>query len=136
MKISGMIQSGVGKGAFFTRLDWVVKQCQDILGYKPFPGTLNVRIYDEDLYKIEPFLDSADYILPPDNSNDCTARIKEVMVNDIQAAFILPNKDVRIHEKCVIEIIASHNLKKALGLKNGDMVTISFQTITTDKFAY
>ena len=54
MEISGIIQNGAGKGAYFTRLDWVVKQCKEILGYEPFPGTLNVCVEDEDL----PLLDA------------------------------------------------------------------------------
>lgn len=38
MTISGSIQSGIGKGGYFTSVDWVVQQCRDKLGYAPFPG--------------------------------------------------------------------------------------------------
>jgi riboflavin kinase, archaea type len=125
MKICGTIQSGMGKGAFFIQVDWVVKQCKDMLGYKPFPGTLNVRVCDEDLNKLEKFLESIDYILLPDDPAFCTARVKKVMLNDIPAAIVLPGEDVRVHENSVIEIIASMCIKDGLGLEDGDSVMIS-----------
>ncbi len=56
MKMAGVIQKGVGQGAFFTKLDWVIEQFEKAMGAKPFPGTLNVRLYDEDIPKIEAFL--------------------------------------------------------------------------------
>jgi hypothetical protein len=46
-------------------------------------------------------------------------------VNGIPAAVILPQEGVRIHEKRVREIIAPCSLKKALGLENGDRVTVA-----------
>jgi riboflavin kinase len=44
MEISGTIESGAGKGAYFTQVDWVVEQCREKLDLTPYPGTLNVRI--------------------------------------------------------------------------------------------
>ncbi len=44
MQLTGVIHSGAGKGAYFMQLDWVVRQCEDKLGFTPFPGTLNVHI--------------------------------------------------------------------------------------------
>jgi riboflavin kinase len=125
MEISGKIQSGVGKGAFFTQVDWVVKQCEEMLGYKPFPGTLNVHVCDDDLDKLEKFFESTDCILLPDDPKFCAANVKKVKVHDIPAAVVLPSEDVRVHENRVIEVIASCSLKDALGLDDGDLVTIS-----------
>ena len=127
MQISGVIQSGVGKGAFFTQVDWVVKQCEDLLGYKPFPGTLNVHVLDEDLDKLEEFFASSDCSLVPDDPNFCAANVKKVKINGIDAAVVLPSEDVRVHETSVIELIASCSLKEALGLGDGDTVTVREQ---------
>ena len=125
MEISGIIKSGVGKGAFFTQVDWVVKQCEDMLGYKPFPGTLNVHVCDEDLSKLEKFFESTDCVLLPDDPNFCAANVKKVKVNNVPAAVVLPSEDVRVHENRVMEIIAATRLKDTLGLEDGDSVTIS-----------
>ena len=125
MKISGIVKSGVGKGAFFTQVDWVVKQCEAMLGYKPFPGTLNVHVHDEDLEKLEQFLATSDGTLIPDDPKFCAAHVKKIKVNNLAAAIVLPSQDVRIHENRVVEIIAARNLKQALSIEDGDQVTLS-----------
>jgi CTP-dependent riboflavin kinase len=124
MKITGTIKSGVGKGAFFTQVDWVVRQCEELLGYKPFPGTLNVHVRDEDLDMLEEFFASHDCALVPDDPKFCAANVKKVKINGITAAVVLPSEDVRVHENRVIELIASCSLKEELGLGDGDAVTI------------
>ena len=124
MKISGIIQSGAGKGAYFTQLEWVVKQCEEMLGYKPFPGTLNVYVIDEDLPRLSRFLKETGLELIPDDPAFCAAGVKKFEVNGIEAAVVLPSDDVRIHENRVIELIASCNLKDALGLSDGDRIAL------------
>lgn len=137
MKLCGVIQSGVGKGAFFTQVDWVVKQCEALLGYKPFPGTLNVNICEADMDKIERFLATADGELLPDDSKFCAAKVKKITVNALSAAVVLPSEDVRVHENRVLEIIAAQNLKQALGLEDGSEVILSdFQMDISYKDVY
>jgi CTP-dependent riboflavin kinase len=46
-EITGKIVSGIQQGAFFTQLAWVQEQCLIKLGFKLFPGTLNLEIPDE-----------------------------------------------------------------------------------------
>jgi CTP-dependent riboflavin kinase len=125
MEISGVIESGEGKGAYFTQVEWVVRQCERLLGYRPFPGTLNVYVRDSDLYKLNQFFQETDFDLVPDDPAFCAARVKKVTVNGIASAVVLPSDDVRIHENRVVEVISSCSLKKSLGLEDGDQVTIS-----------
>jgi riboflavin kinase len=125
MEISGVIESGAGKGAYFTQVDWVVKQCENKLDMTPFPGTLNVRINDETVQQLGEFLRVADVELVPDDPSFCAARVKKITVNGIVAAVVLPSEDVRIHDNRTIELIASCSLKKRLNLDDGDVVTIT-----------
>jgi hypothetical protein len=46
--LSGTLVSGARQAAFFTQLDWVQSQCLDQLGFRPFPGTLNLRLFESD----------------------------------------------------------------------------------------
>ncbi|MGD8387857.1 MAG: CTP-dependent riboflavin kinase [Desulfobacteraceae bacterium] len=131
--LTGIIQSGAGKGATFTQVGWVVAQCRRMLGYEPFPGTLNVRVNDRDLDSLEDFLQDADFELVPDDPTYCSARLKRVTLNGIPAAVVLPSEDVRIHEKRVLEIIAGFNLKEVLGLGDGDCVTIASDRARIDE---
>lgn len=124
IEISGFIQSGIGRGSFFTSVEWVVRQCESQLGYVPYPGTLNVRIRNRDLHKLEKFFQETDMELIPDDPAFCSAPVKKVTVNGIPAAVVLPAEVVRVHENHVIEIISSCSFKASLGLKDGDQVTI------------
>ena len=125
MEVSGVIESGAGKGAYFTQVDWVVKQCENKLDMTPFPGTLNVKIDDRTVHELGGFLRIADAELIPDDPSFCAARVKKVTVNGIAAAVVLPSEDVRIHDNRTIELIASCSIKKRLGLDDGDTITIS-----------
>ena len=51
--IKGKIISGVRKGAYFTPLDWVQTLCMKKLGFRPYPGTLNLEISEDYLPVIE-----------------------------------------------------------------------------------
>jgi hypothetical protein len=126
MQISGVIQSGAGKGAYFTQVDWVVRQCREMLGYRPFPGTLNVSVKTDDMAILTRLWETPDFELVPDDPAFCAAQVKKIELNGIVAAVVLPSEDVRIHETCVLEVMAPCNLKEALGLSDGDTVCLSW----------
>lgn len=125
MEIKGFIEKGAGKGAFFTTLEWVVTQFEKEMGFKPFPGTLNVKIDVEDVSKLEGFFAKEDFQLVPDDPSFCTAGFKKVRVNGIPAAAVFPSENVRIHGKEVIEIMADRHIKDSLDLNDGDPVIIT-----------
>jgi len=125
MEIPGLIQSGAGKGAYFTQVDWVVKQCKSMLDMTPFPGTLNVQVREEDFPRLSQFFLQTDFELIPDDPSFCAARVKKVTVNGVPAAVLLPSEDVRIHNNRTIELISACSLKERLGLSDGDAVTIA-----------
>jgi hypothetical protein len=140
MEITGIIQSGAGKGAFFTQVDGVVRQCEQMLGYRPFPGTLNVRVNDSDVTRLRHLAEGNDFELVPDDPTFCSAKVTQVTLNGIPAAVVIPAEAVRIHEERIVELIASCSIKATLGLKDGDAVRISWSkaadggqsTATTD----
>lgn len=123
--ISGIIQSGIGKGCFFTTVDWVVRQCRDKLGYTPFPGTLNVRVCDEDLPKLNRFLEKTDTAFVSSDASFCSAPVKKIEVAGISAAIVLPSEDVRVHDHYILEIISPCSFKQSLGFKDGDQVELT-----------
>lgn len=126
MEITGIIQSGAGKGAFFTQVDWVIRQCEEMLGYRPFPGTLNVRVNDSDVTRLMHLTEGNDFDLVPDDPAFCSAKVTKVTLNGIPAAVVIPAEEVRIHEERIVELIAGCSIKATLGLKDGDTVRISW----------
>lgn len=125
--LSGKITSGVQKAAYFTQLDWVQEQCAKGLGFKPYPGTLNLEVSSETL----PFLQSLRNekgipLIPPDPAF-CAARTLPIKIGGIPGAIIIPAEEVNVHGKQIIEVLAPVSLKDSLGLEDGDPVTLVVQ---------
>ncbi len=125
--LKGRVVSGAKKAAFFTQLDWVLQQCLEKLGFKPFPGTLNIEILPESILDVESIQkEKGIELVPPDqiHSGFCTAQVLPVSIGMANAAIIIPSEKVRIHGKNIIEVIAPMSLKDALNVNDGDIVTL------------
>ncbi len=123
--LTGKIVSGIKQGAFFTQLDWVQEQCLEKLGFKPYPGTLNLEIAHENMAIIEALKPQEGVELVPPDSNFCSGFVFPITVEGISGAIVAPAEDVRVHGKNIIEIISHLGLKDALGVKDGDWVTLT-----------
>ena len=125
MVISGKVVSGAGEGAYFTQIDWVQQQCNEKLGFKPYPGTLNLEIFKEFLPAVE-ILDRQKGIelISPD-PKFCNAMVFKASVGDVKGAIIFPEEKVRVHPKNIIEIIAPLNIKASLEVEDGDSLKIT-----------
>jgi len=124
-KLKGKIVSGVKQGAFFTQLDWFQKQCQEKLGYTPYPGTLNLEISAEHIPEIELIEQKSEIEFIPPDSRFCSGRAYAVDIQGIRAAIIMPAKEVRVHGKNIVEVISEVKLKDALGADDGDSVELT-----------
>jgi CTP-dependent riboflavin kinase len=126
-----VIFSDLGQASSFMALDWVQAALKKSLGFAPFPATLNVRPKREEDARIwETVQKNLPGIpLPPAASGFCAARLYRVEVvgpGNTQAtgAVLVPSVDDYPKDK--IEIVAAVQLKKALGLKDGDPLTLEF----------
>ena len=99
MKLRGVIQKGVGQGSFFTSLPWVKEQYQKAMGFSPYPGTVNVRISEEDLSQMDDFFSTKDFEIVPTDPKFCAGSFKKVYINGIPGAAVFPSEDVRVHGK-------------------------------------
>ena len=126
--ITGKIVSGVKQGAFFTQLDWVQEQCLEKLGFKPFPGTLNLEIAIENMAIIGALQAQEGIELVPPDSNFCSGLVFPITVEGISGAIVAPAADVRVHAKNIIEVISRLGLKDALGVEDGDWVTLTIDS--------
>jgi CTP-dependent riboflavin kinase len=127
-EISGKIVGGAKQGAFFTQLDWVQEQCLQKLGFKPFPGTLNIEIAHENLTIIEAIQAQEGIELVPPDSTFCSGSVFPINVEGISGAMVAPAEDVRVHAKNIIEIISPLGLKDALGVGDGHWVTVTIDS--------
>ena len=124
LTVTGKIVSGEKKGAIFTQLDWVQEQCQDKLGFRPFPGTLNIEIAEEKVPQVEAMIQKDGIALVPPDSNYCTGHVYPTSIMGVSGAIVAPAEDVRVHAKNIIELIASTGLKDALDVEDGDEIML------------
>ncbi len=122
--IAGKIVSGAGEGAYFTQIDWVSRQCDEKLGFIPYPGTLNLELSEEFLVTVESLEKEKGVELISPDPKFCNGKAFPVLLGEMRAAIIMPEEKVRVHPKNIIEIIAPLNLKASLNLKDGDSVTV------------
>jgi CTP-dependent riboflavin kinase len=124
LEIMGKIVSGAGEGAYFTQIDWVQQQCHQKLGFKPYPGTLNLEIALDDLPKIVTLGQKNGIELISPDPKFCNAKAFAVKLGKINGAIIMPEEKVRIHAENIIEIIAPLNIKATLNVKDGALLSI------------
>ena len=129
--ITGKIVSGAGQGAYFTQIGWVQQQCNEKLGFKPYPGTLNVEIAPDDLPLVASLDQNSGVKFVSPDPKFCNATVFPVELGEINGAIIIPEEKVRIHAENIIEIIAPMNIKTSLNVKDGDSIIISL--IETEK---
>jgi CTP-dependent riboflavin kinase len=122
---SGRIVSGAKQGAFFTQLDWFQEQCMEKLGFKPFPGTLNIQISARQIPQIEALEKEMGVEFIPPDATFCSAKAFPVSVEGLSGAIIMPAQEVRVHAKNIVEVIAPLRLKKSLKKTDGDSITLT-----------
>jgi riboflavin kinase, archaea type len=115
-------------------LDWVQEALMKSLNFRPFPATLNLRPKGEDDARLWATIQSdwPAILLAPADGGFCSARLYRVEVggpsnsenSKARGAVLLPN--VIGYPKDKIEIVAPVRLKSALGVKDGDQLTLEF----------
>lgn len=122
IKIKGKVTSGVGKGKGFVEIDWVSEGIKRLLGFKPFPGTLNVKVSKENFSFISKIKDEGLTLRSP-VPGFCNAMLVKASIGGLPCALVFPEESRWIH-KNTFEIIAEDYMRKRLGLENGSEVEI------------
>ena len=122
LTISGKIVSGAGKAAFFTQLDWVQMQCREKLGFKPFPGTLNLAVDEKKAPLITALCKKYGLTLEPPDEDFCAGHVYPASIMGVTGAIVAPADVVRVHADNIIELIAPISLKDALDADDGDEI--------------
>ena len=126
MELTGRVVTGAKQAAAFTQLDWVMEQCAEKLGFRPYPGTLNLEIFTGDLALLAELKDAKGPELRPPDPNFCVATVIPIQIESHQGAIVIPAEEVGIHGECILEIISAANLRRALVLRDGDPVTVRY----------
>lgn len=122
--ITGIIQKGIGEGAYYVLQKQYQQQFKAKLGFNAFPGTLNLKINKEEL---APFLANKKQI----EINGFTTKTRsfgsikayKIKINNIESAIVKPER--ARHPEDIIEIIAPVNLRDSLKLNDNNKVKLS-----------
>jgi len=119
MKISGKVVSSLGEGSYYLKQKGYIDQIQKKLGFKPYPGTLNIKTREFPIttpIKIDGFKTKERSF----GSLECYP----IKIKNISCAIVVPT---RTHHKEILEIIAPVSLRKELHLKDGDKIELEVE---------
>ncbi|MBN2567483.1 DUF120 domain-containing protein [Candidatus Woesearchaeota archaeon] len=116
--MAGTIESGLGEGKFYIEQQGYQEQFRKRLGFKAYPGTLNLRV---DLQEFRNFLSA----IPPvaiagfktDKRTFGSITAYPVTFRGMKGAIIVPERT--IHDQSTMEIIAPDDLRQRFRLKDG-----------------
>ncbi len=123
--IVGKVTEGLGEGAYY--VDIYAQKFQEALGFRPFPGTLNVRVIDEESRRAVNMMKKSPPLIVPGFVHEGRTfgdvicyRVK--VGEDINAAIVIAQRTH--HSSDILELVAPVNLRRKLGLRNDDTITL------------
>jgi len=118
--IRGKLTTGLGEGQYYISLDGYRRQFNQKLGFDPFPGTLNIKLSEpfvppeQDAIKIDGFRD--------ENRTFGGCKCYKINIKGIRCAIVRPDRTS--YSPLLVEIIAPVNLRKSLGVTDGEEVEV------------
>lgn len=116
MELTGTVMTGLGEGAHYVKR--YNRYFLQKLGFEAFPGTLNLKVQEG------PSLQNPLTITPEEKDLHPVECVPAIINNKLRGAVVRPQKTS--HQKEVVEVIAPQSVKEALGVKDGDQVTVRF----------
>jgi len=122
MELSGKVFTGMGVGNEYLSLKPYQDKIEDITGFRPFPGTLNLRS-DEDVERKLGSLECSrieSFEFEEDNYSGIDIYTGTLMGSNVAVL----RMDITDYQTGVIEVVAENKLRDKLGLEDGDRVKI------------
>jgi riboflavin kinase len=122
--IAGSIQTGLGEGAYYLNQEPYIRQFEQMLGFRPYPGTLNLEIGGAEASKMR-ILKAADPIsidgFEADGRTFGGVDCWRAHVDGYDCAAILPR---RTHHRRTLELIAPDRMRDKFGFQDGQTITV------------
>ncbi len=123
---TGEVFSGLGEGRYYMSLEGYRRQFAEKLGFEPYPGTLNVRLDSpsQSMQLRELVVRGG---IRVKGFSDGVRTYGDVicyraLVEDVAGAVVVAERTH--YDYTVLEVIAPVNLREALGLRDGDRVSV------------
>ena len=127
IELRGEIVAGMGEGAYYMSLKGYTKQFKSQIGYIPFPGTLNVKLYQKEYVEAIQLLDDFD-AKKIDSFSDGKRTYGWVKCFTAKLNRTINCQLIRLerthYDNSIIELISKNNICKTANLKLGSKVSI------------
>ena len=124
----GEVVSGLFQGAYYISKEGYQRQIIHKLGFEAFPGTLNVKIKEEEYNKRQKLERGLSIRLEGFKDEERAfgaARVYPCIINDEEeGAMIVAERSS--HDYSVIEIISPQYLRRKMDLADGDKIKLAF----------
>jgi len=125
--LKGVVFTGLGEGAYYVTREGYKRQFVEKLGFEPYPGTLNLRLMDEESLRARRELDYWPGI--EIKGFEAEGRtfgpgkcFRAVVNNEVEAAVVIAHRTH--YGPSVLELISPICLRERLGLRDGDVVQV------------
>jgi riboflavin kinase len=124
--ICGTITTGMGEGEYYMRMEEYTKQFEENLGFKPFPGTLNLKLRGEEDIRTRQKLTELPGItvngFKKEGRTFGSVKCFKAKIEEIEGAVIIPSRTH--HSADTIEVISNVMIKKELRVKEGNRLCV------------
>lgn len=125
MRIRGKVVTGLGEGRYYISREGYRKAFGRLLGFDPYPGTLNIEVEPIDREKVAELKDMDGLMIEEFQSEGRTfgaVKCFRADIGGVEAAAIFPLRSHHVH---VLELISPHGLREKLSLADGAEVTVT-----------
>lgn len=125
MKIKGILVAGMGEGKKFLSMEQYRKGFEKLLGFSPYPGTLNLKLDGKGVEKIRELRKINTHEVPGfvlDGKQYFQIKAYRATLEEEGGAVIFPF--LNHHPEGIIEFITKENMREKLGLKDGNELEI------------
>jgi riboflavin kinase, archaea type len=123
-QIHGHVVAGKGQGAYFCGLEWFCLQIEERFGFRPYAGTLNVKLNSAEERLSWARLRAAPGCEIRPEPGFLPARAYPVRIrHSVAGAIIVP--EISGYPEDTLELVAPVRLRDAFALKDGDELLLA-----------
>lgn len=122
--IKGTVITGMGEGQYYVTQPGYLEQFTEKLGFTPYEGTLNIKVPNSELHKVQTVRKAKPLSVKGFERNGRTfgeVQCYRATIQNIDCAVVMP---IRSHYDDVLEILCKYHLRRTLGLVDGSEVEI------------
>ena len=125
MIFDGTLVKGLGEGAYYLNQEGYLSGFRKKLGFKPYPGTLNLLISAEDIEKRIVLRQQKGIEIPGFKKGNRTfgkLSIYKCIMSGVPGAIVFPERSQ--HGLQVLEVVSPFNLRKKLKIDDGSKLRV------------